>query len=213
MLRLALPDRPLRVVCLGAHPDDIEIGAGGTLLTWAAEGRLAEAWFVVLTGSAERAAEARDAAAAFAAPVAPTMRQAALRDGFLPHDWAAAKEHLEGVRREVEPDLVLTHRRDDAHQDHRVVSEQAWTVFRDGLVLEYEIPKWDGDLGRPNLYVPLTVEVLERKAALLASSYPSQAGRDWFGRDTFAALARLRGIECRAPEGHAEGFVARKLSL
>lgn len=213
MLSLALPDRPLRVLCLGAHPDDIEIGAGGTILSLAADGRLAEAWWVVLTGSGERTAEGREAAARFADPVRPVVRIEDLRDGYLPAEWGQAKDLLEAVGREVDPDLVLTHRADDAHQDHRVVSELTTTVFRDHLVLEYEIPKWDGDLGRPNVYLPLPAAIMERKVELLRSCFASQAGRDWFDDDTFRALARLRGVECRAPEGYAEAFVGRKIVL
>ncbi|OGO54945.1 MAG: hypothetical protein A2V85_11220 [Chloroflexi bacterium RBG_16_72_14] len=213
MLRLTLPDRPLRVVCLGAHPDDIEIGAGGTILSLAADGRLGEAWWLVLTGEGERADEGRRAAARFADPVRPEVRIEGLRDGYLPAAWGEAKDRLEALRRDVDPDLVLTHRADDAHQDHRVVSELTTTVFRDHLVLEYEIPKWDGDLGRPNVYLPLSAAATARKAELLRECFPSQAGRDWFGDDTFHALARLRGVECRAPEGYAEAFTGRKLSL
>jgi len=213
MLRLALPDRPLHLVCLGAHPDDIEIGAGGAILALAAEGRLASATWLVLTGSLERADEARIAAAAAVAPLVPDVRLAALRDGYLPDAWAAAKDAVEALRRDIDPDLVLTHRVDDAHQDHRVVAELTTTAFRDHLVLEYEIPKWDGDLGRPNVYLPLTGDTVARKVDLLRAAFPSQAGRDWFGEDTFRALARLRGMECRAPEGLAEAFVGRKITL
>ena len=213
MLRLTLPDRPLRVACLGAHPDDIEIGAGGTILSLAADGRLGEAWWLVLTGEGERADEGRRAAARFADPVRPEVRIEGLRDGFLPAAWGEAKDRLEALRSDVDPDLVLTHRADDAHQDHRVVSELTTTVFRDHLVLEYEIPKWDGDLGRSNVYLPLSAAVVGRKAELLRECFPSQAGRDWFGDDTFHALARLRGVECRAPGGYAEAFTGRKLSL
>lgn len=213
MLRLSMPDTPLRVVCLGAHPDDVEIGAGGTILSLAAEGRIAEAWWLVLTGAGGREAEARTAAARFAEPIRPVVRVEGLRDGYLPVAWGEAKDRLEALRRDVDPDLVLTHRADDAHQDHRVVSELTTTVFRDHLVLEYEVPKWDGDLGRANVYQPLTAAVVERKAELLRACFPSQAGRDWFGDDTFRALARLRGVECRAAEGYAEAFVGRKLVL
>jgi LmbE family N-acetylglucosaminyl deacetylase len=213
MLPLSLPDRPLRLLCLGAHPDDVEIGAGGTILTLAADRRLAAAMWVVLTGTGERAAEARGAAARFAEPVQPEVRVEGLRDGYLPAAWGDAKDLLEAAARAFEPDLVLSHRADDAHQDHRAVAEITTTVFRDHLVLEYEIPKWDGDLGRPNVYLPLTAAAMERKAELLRACFPSQAGRDWFEDDTFRALARLRGVECRAPEGYAEAFTGRKLVL
>jgi LmbE family N-acetylglucosaminyl deacetylase len=213
MLRLALPDRPLRLLCIGAHPDDVEIGAGGLILDLAAAGALERATWLVLTGAGDRAEEARRAATAFAAPVVPEVRLAGLRDGYLPDGWGGAKDAVEAVRRDLDPDLVLTHRRDDAHQDHRVASELAWTAFRDHLVLEYEIPKWDGDLGQPNVYRAIPAATFDRKVELLLASFPSQAGRDWFADQTFRALARLRGIECRAPEGYAEAFTGRKLVI
>jgi LmbE family N-acetylglucosaminyl deacetylase len=213
MLRLALPDRPLRLLCVGAHPDDIEIGAGGLILELAASGALETATWLVLTGTGPRIEEARAGAASFAAPVVPEVRVAGLRDGYLPDAWAAAKDAVEAVRRDLDPDLVLTHRSDDAHQDHRIASELAWTAFRDHLVLEYEIPKWDGDLGRPNVYRALAAATMARKVELLQASFPSQAGRDWFGDETFRSLARLRGMECRAPDGYAEAFTGRKLAI
>jgi LmbE family N-acetylglucosaminyl deacetylase len=213
MLRLSLPDRPLRIVCLGAHPDDVEIGAGGAILAWAAGGHLGEAWWLVMTGTTERAAEARDAAARFADPARPVVRVEGLPDGHLPAHWGEAKDRLEAFAREVDPDIVLTHRLDDAHQDHRVVAELTTTVFRDHLVLRYEVPKWDGDVGRPNVYLPLPAATMERKVALLEACFASQRGRDWFAGDTFRAVGRLRGVECRAPEGFAEAFEASKLTL
>jgi LmbE family N-acetylglucosaminyl deacetylase len=208
-----LPDRPLRLLCIGAHPDDIEIGAGGLILDLAQRGALAGATWLVLTGAGERAEEARRAAASFAAPLAPEVRLAGLRDGYLPDAWGAAKDAVEAMRRDLDPDLVLTHRADDAHQDHRVASELAWTAFRDHLILEYEIPKWDGDVGRPNVYRALPAATLARKIELLHATFPSQVGRDWFAEETFRALARVRGMECRAPDGYAEAFTGRKLRI
>jgi len=213
MLRLELPDRPLRLLCLGAHPDDVEIGAGGTILALADSGRLATATWFVLTGAGERAEEARRVASTAVAPLVPQVLLAGLRDGYLPDQWANAKDALEALRRDLEPDLVLTHRADDAHQDHRVTAELTWTVFRDHLVLEYEVPKWDGDMGRPNVYVPLTADQLARKLDLLRTGFPSQEGRDWFTDDTFRSLAHLRGMECRAPDNYAEAFTGRKLTI
>jgi LmbE family N-acetylglucosaminyl deacetylase len=214
MLRLELPTTPLRLLCIGAHPDDIEIGAGGTILRLAAEGRIAEAHWFIPTGVPARAEEARRAAALFVgAGVALTVHQETFRDGFLPAEWARVKDAFEAVAREVDPQLILTHRGDDAHQDHRIVSELTWNTFRDHLILEYEIPKWDGDLGRPTVYVPLADGQMERKVELLMTAYPSQSARDWFRGDTFTALARLRGMECRSPSGYAEAFVGRKVAI
>ncbi len=214
MLRLELPTTPLRLLCIGAHPDDIEIGAGGTILRLAAEGRVGEAHWFIPTGVPARAAEARAAAALFAGAGVPlVVHQESFRDGFLPADWERVKDAFEGVAKAVDPQLILTHRSDDAHQDHRVVSELTWNTFRDHLILEYEIPKWDGDLGRPAVYVPLADGQMERKVELLMAAYPSQAARDWFRGDTFTALARLRGMECRSPSGYAEAFVGRKVAI
>lgn len=201
---------PRHLVALGAHPDDIEIACGGTLLRLAADVPGLTAEFVLATGSPERLDEARHAAALFLPGRDVTLRTGGLPDGRLPAHWNAVKELLEDTARRP-ADLVLAPRTDDAHQDHRVVAELATTVWRDHLVLRYEIPKWDGDLGRPWLYVPLTEEQMREKAERLRKAYPSQAGRDWFDDDVFCGLARLRGMECRAP--YAEAFVTNKAVL
>ena len=215
MIRLAsLPERGLRLVCLGAHPDDIEIGAGGTILRLVREGRIRSARWAVLSGSQARAAEARNAAERFLEGVEDrVVSVAAFRDGRFPAAWDQIKDALEAIAGDEPPDLVLAPRRDDWHQDHRLVGELVWTVFRDQLILEYEIPKWDGDLATPNVYVHLPAWAVERKARLIVESFPSQADRDWFAPETFEALARLRGIEARAPEHFAEGFHGRKLVI
>jgi LmbE family N-acetylglucosaminyl deacetylase len=205
------PATGLKLLVVGAHPDDIEIGCGGTVLRLVGEGRLADVRWVVLSGSNGRAAEARSAAAAILGDTSATLDVRAFRDGYFPFAGEAIKEAFEEIKAGFEPDLVLTHRRADLHQDHRLVAELTSQTFRDHLILEYEVPKWDGDLSTPNLYVTLTADVAEAKARLLASSFPSQAGRHWFSRETFLGLARIRGIECRAPDGYAEGFHARKL--
>jgi LmbE family N-acetylglucosaminyl deacetylase len=218
MLRLH-PDRAghdggLRVLVLGAHPDDIEIGCGGTILHLAEQGLMEAATWVVFSGTQERAAEAEASAAAFLDGVAgQAVTVHHFRDGFLPYEGAAVKEVFERLKHEVDPDLVLTHRGDDAHQDHRLVSELTWNTFRDHLILEYEIPKYDGDLGRPNLFVPLPEPTYRRKLELLQKGFPSQQGRAWFSDDTFLGLMRLRGMEANAPSRHAEGFFSRKLVL
>jgi LmbE family N-acetylglucosaminyl deacetylase len=214
MQRLELPSTPIRLLCIGAHPDDIEIGAGGTILRLGDEGRIAEAHWLILSGASGRADEARRAATLFVGDATVvTVHQESFRDGFLPGAWEAVKEAFERLAVDIRPDLILTHRGDDAHQDHRIASELTWNTFRDHLILEYEIPKWDGDLGRPNVFVPLTADQMTRKTAGLAAAFPSQATRDWFSDETFRGLARLRGMECRAEYGYAEGFTAPKLTI
>ena len=210
---LALPHPPsggLHVLALGAHCDDVEIGAGGTLLRLAEERPGTRVEVCVLTGGGTaREDEARAAQRVFA----PTGRLQVhdLPDGRLPAFWAQVKDVLEAVARETRPHVVLAPRPGDAHQDHRLLAELVPTVWRDVLVLGYEIPKWDGDLGRPSHYVPLAEEVAERKWRLLDSSYPSQRGRDWWDRETVLGLARLRGVECRAR--YAEAFEVTKAVL
>ena len=138
-----------------------------------------------------------------------TFHTGSFRDSYLPYEGHAVKEWVARLR-DVEPDLILTHRSHDAHQDHRLISELTWSTFRDQMILEYEIPKWDGDIGQPNLYVPLTHQTLDRKIELLHDHFGSQRGKDWFDAETFQAIARLRGMECRAPERYAEAFWLRK---
>ena len=214
-LSLARPDgAPPRLLAIGAHADDIEIGCGATILRLVAEHPgLAVDW-LVLSGHGDRAGEAADSAAAFLAGAGATrVMVEGFRDGFFPYDGGAVKERFERLKAEVAPDLVLTHRLEDRHQDHRLVAELTWNTFRDHLILEYEIPKYEGDLGRPNLYVPVGQEHGERKVELLRKCFPSQAGRSWWSDDTFWATLRLRGIECNAPGRYAEAFQARKLVL
>ena len=215
MIRLSpTVDGGLRLVCLGAHPDDIEIGAGGTVLRLVADGMVRSVRWVVLSGSDDRVAEARTAADLFLDGVVDRhVSVEGFRDGRFPETWGAIKEALETVAGEGPADLILAPRRDDWHQDHRLIGELAWTVFRDQLILEYEIPKWDGDLTTPNVYVDLPRWAIERKSRLIVESFPSQAGRSWFAPETFEALARLRGVEARASDGFAEGFHARKLTI
>ena len=208
MMPLLLPSNELRIVCVGAHPDDVEIGCGGTLLSLAESGRTLSATVVVATGSGGRYDEAMKAAPRFLPGAEVEVRVLELRDGFLPTAWREVKEGLEDLARSATPDIVFAPRLDDAHQDHRVVAEIVSTVWRDCLVVRYEIPKWDGDLGRVTHYVPLDAEVAQRKLALLDESFPSQVDRGWWDSDTFAGLMRLRGVECRS--GYAEGFVVDK---
>lgn len=209
MIPLSLPDGPLQVVCLAAHPDDVEIGCGGTLLTLAARGAVSAA-FLTLTGGPEREEEAAAAAAAFLP--GSLSRFAHLRDGRLPGSWDAVKDALHELAADVPcPDLVLAPVAQDAHQDHRLVGSLAPTVWRDSLVLHYEIPKWDGDAGRPAVYVPVADELAERKVDLLHEHYATQRVHDWWDRELFLAQLRLRGMECRSR--YAEGFVMTKALL
>ena len=196
------------VVALGAHPDDIEIAAGGLLLSLPAGVRVE---YVLATGVPARQDEARSAASAFLAHGSVSFHLHDLPDGRLPAHWDAAKEIVEAAARLGAPDLVLAPSTDDAHQDHRLLGSLASTAFRNSLVMHYEIPKWDGDLSRRNLYVPLTVEQGRRKVDLLHEHFPSQKDRDWWDDEMFLGLMRLRGIECRAP--YAEAFTAPKVLL
>jgi len=205
------PGRPLSVLAIGAHPDDIEIGAGGTLLTLAESQPGLEVRYLVLTGTAERQLEARRAAAAFLPGASLTIDLRELPEGRFPAVWGEVKEALEQTARACSPDLVLAPGSQDAHQDHRTIAEIVPTVFRDQLYLAYEIPKWDGDLTRPSVYFPLTADIARRKVELLHKSFPSQRSRDWWDDEVFLGLARLRGMECRA--NYAESFHCLKFTL
>jgi LmbE family N-acetylglucosaminyl deacetylase len=208
-LHLTTPsDRQLSVLAIGAHPDDIEIGAGGMLLSLAESRPGLQARYVVLTGTTDRQLEARNAASSFLPAADLTVELLDLPEGRLPAAWDRAKEVLEQVARSCSPDLVLAPSRDDAHQDHRVIAEIVPTVFRDQLYLGYEIPKWDGDLGRPSMYFPLSADTARRKVELLNKCFPSQKNRDWWDDEVFLGMARLRGMECRAP--YAEAFTCTK---
>jgi LmbE family N-acetylglucosaminyl deacetylase len=209
-LGLGISD-PLRLLVIGAHADDIEIGAGGTILRLLDEHPGSHIRWLILSAAGERAAEARSSAAAFSAAAgAVDVIVGDLPDGHLPTAFGAVKEMLESVK--TDPvDLIIGPHLHDAHQDHRLVAEVIWQTFRDHLVIEFEIPKFDGDLGRPNLFVALDEATLERKVALLASEFPSQHGRSWWDADTFRAIARIRGIE--AATRFAEAFHGRKVVL
>jgi LmbE family N-acetylglucosaminyl deacetylase len=213
-LRIAGRGDRLSVLCLGAHSDDIEIGAGGTLLNWLDQGVRLDVHWCVLSGIDERGKEARASATDFlAAAAGRTIEIMNFRDGFFPEQGNQIKVWFEALKDRVNPDVILTHRQDDAHQDHRQVSRLVWNTFRDHLVLEYEIPKWDGDMARPNLYMPVPASLIHRKVELLTSHFGSQRSKQWFDAETFLGLARLRGMECRADERYAEAFIARKFSL
>ena len=203
-----------RILCVGAHSDDIEIGCGGTLLQLLDSCPDLEVRWIVLSGDERRAQEARCAASLFLSRTANAdVVIKTFRDGFFPYVGADIKTFFEELKRDFSPDLIFTHRRADLHQDHRLVSELTWNTFRDHMILEYEIPKYDGDLTTPNVYVPLDEETRRKKVALLMQAFASQRDKRWFTPATFEGLLRLRGIECASPTGYAEAFHAHKVVL
>lgn len=211
-LHLARRDgKPLSVLVVGAHPDDIEIGAGGTLLSLAEQTPGMRVHYVVLTGTQDRHAEARNAACAFLPGADLTIDLHDLPEGRLPAVWGLVKEVLEAAARSGAADLIIGPASYDAHQDHRTIGEIVPTVFRDHLYLAYEIPKWDGDLGRPSIYVPMSADTARRKIEILHKCFASQRGRDWWDDEVFLGLARLRGMECRS--SYAEAFTCTKLLM
>lgn len=216
MMHLQLQARagaPLRILCMGAHSDDIEIGCGGTILRLAEQYPDCEFYWVVFSAIGERESEARRAAQLFAGSRLREPRLKTFQDGFMPWVGSDVKAVFENELKQLSPDLVFTHNGDDAHQDHRLIWQLTWNTFRDHFILEYEIPKYDGDLGRPSVFIPLDRPTCERKVDYLMEAFPSQQKKRWFQRDTFFSLMRLRGMECAAPSGHAEAFYCRKLVM
>ncbi len=206
--------RPRNILCLGAHSDDIEIGCGGTILKLvnAPEGAIVH--WVVFAGDEQRAQEARIAADRFLQCTrARTVETKTFADSFFPYMAGQIKEEFRNIRENFAPDIVFTHFRSDLHQDHRLISELTWNEFRDHLILEFEIPKYDGDLGSPNVFVPLDAEICERKVEYIFDTFQSQRSKRWFMPDTFLALMRLRGMECNSPSKYAEAFYCRKVVL
>jgi LmbE family N-acetylglucosaminyl deacetylase len=213
-LQLTPPGARISMLCLGAHSDDIEIGAGAMLLSMLERGVRLDVHWCVLSGIGERTREATASAADFLSGAeSAKIEVMSFEDSFFPEQGNAIKSWFEDLKCRIDPDLILTHRGDDAHQDHRQVSRLTWNTFRDHCILEYEIPKWDGDMGQPNLYVPVSASALKRKVDLLISHFGSQRSKQWFDAETFMGLARLRGMECRAPERYAEAFFGHKLVL
>jgi LmbE family N-acetylglucosaminyl deacetylase len=205
---------PLTILCLGAHSDDIEIGCGGTVLHLAEQYPGAIFHWVVFNATGVREAEARAAANLFVSGdrlKGPTLK--AFPDGFMPFVGADVKAVFEDLKHTVAPDVVFTHNRKDAHQDHRLLAELTWNTYRDHLVLEYEIPKYDGDMGQPSVFVPLSAQTCRKKIGNLMEAFKSQQGKRWFQEETFLSLLRLRGMECNSPSGYAEAFYCRKLVL
>ncbi len=217
MLNLGIPttpQTPLRILCLGAHSDDIEIGCGGTIATLLQQYAQVHIRWVVFSASHLRESEARVSAAAFLKPALESeVIVHHFRDGYFPDDHGAIKEQFEALKRSFNPDLVFTHYREDRHQDHRVVSNLTWNTFRNHLILEYEIPKYDGDLGQPNVFVPIEESICQQKVDCLLTCFTSQCEKPWFDEQTFRALLRLRGMEANSPTKMAEAFYGRKLCL
>mgnify|MGYP005864370417 CR=1 FL=1 len=208
------PDRPLSILCLGAHSDDIEIGCGGTILRLLAERLGSTVTWIVFSADDRREAEAQASASAFLADAGSAeVVVHRFRESYFPAVAAEIKDAFEAMKASCSPDLVFTHRREDEHQDHRLIGELTWNTFRDHLIAEYEIPKYEGDLGRPNLYVPLPPGVAERKVELLMEHFSSQRGKRWFREETFRGLMAVRAVECGAIDPAAEAFYLRKLRL
>jgi LmbE family N-acetylglucosaminyl deacetylase len=218
MLGLRLNDASLEgnlcVLAIGAHADDIEIGSGGTLLRLAEANPKAEIVWVVLTGDERRQDEARRSAADFAREFAESqVIFGGFRDGFLPYSGDVVKSFFEDLKQSVSPDVIFTHQREDLHQDHRLTCELTWNTWRDHLIFEYEIPKYDGDLGAPNVFVHLDDSIVTRKIDLLLTHFASQRDRRWFTGDLFRSMLRVRGMESNSPTGQAEAFYCRKIVL
>ena len=207
-------DRPLKILCIGAHSDDIEIGCGGTILRLLSEYADCEVHWLVLGSSGQRNGEAISGANKF---LANAKRKEILienfRDGFFPYMGGEIKNYFEELKKKVSPDIIFTHQRNDLHQDHRLVCELTWNTFRDHLILEYEVMKYDGDMGNPNFFVHLDQEICRIKVDGILDTFKSQASHQWFTGDTFLALLRLRGVECNAPGKYAEGFYCRKIVI
>jgi len=215
MLNLSLTaksGKPLAVLCLGCHSDDVEIGCGGTILRLIEEQPNCRFSWTVFSAIGTRRAEAQRSAELFVGSERlERLLLKKFRDGFMPFVGSDVKAAFEEMKKTVSPDLIFTHNRKDAHQDHRLLSELTWNTFRNHLILEYEIPKYDGDLGQPNFFVPLKKETCQKKVRHLMDGFATQRPKHWFTEETFLALMRLRGMECVAPSGYAEAFYCRKL--
>jgi len=217
MLKLQLPiekDRPLKILCLGAHSDDIEIGCGGTILRLLSEYDQVEVHWVILGSSGQRDGEAEASADKFLAGA--RQKQVIIknfRDGFFPYVGGKIKDFFEALKKQTSPDIIFTHYRHDLHQDHRLISELTWNTYRDHLILEYEVIKYDGDFGAPNFFVHLNEKIARKKIDFMMDSFKSQANRDWFTPDTFLSVLRIRGIESKSPDKYSEAFYCRKINI
>lgn len=216
MMKLSLEKRslePLTVLCLGAHSDDIEIGCGGSLLQLQQSLPKLKFHWVVLSAEGKRGEEAQKSAELFTEGSEREIVLREYRDGFLPYRGCEVKEFFEELKMHVNPDLIFTHYQGDAHQDHRLICELTWNTFRNHLIFEYEIPKYDGDMGRPSAFVPLEKRACDKKMDILCEAFSSQRTKPWFARETFLSLMRLRGMESNAPSGYAEAFYVRKVLI
>jgi LmbE family N-acetylglucosaminyl deacetylase len=213
-LDLGINGRALRLLCLGAHSDDLEIGCGGTVLEWLSAHARVEVTWVVMSASGERAHEAqRSAGALLRGASRKKIVLHGLPDGHFPAHFGEAKQAFEDLKAAERPDVIFSHRLEDRHQDHRLLAELAWQTWRSHLILEYEVPKYEGDLGQPNLFVPVSARIGKRKVEHLMRHFASQRSRAWFAPTTFFGLMHLRGVECRAPSGFAEAHHLRKAVL
>ena len=217
MLRLTFGSRngsPRKVLCLGAHADDIEIGAGGAILRLCEQYDDLEVFWVVFAASGPRGAEAKKSASVFLKKAyRKTVVVKSFRDGFFPFQGARIKEYFEDLKKSFDPDVILTHNRSDLHQDHRFISEATWNTFRDHFILEYEIVKYDGDLGNPNFFVGLDAETCRKKIGAIMTCFKTQNSRKWFTEETFLSILKLRGIESSAKDAYAEGYYCRKMAF
>jgi LmbE family N-acetylglucosaminyl deacetylase len=205
-------DDPCTILCLGAHADDIEIGCGGTVIKLLEAYKKASVYWAVFSSEGARAEEARNSAAAFLELAhSKNVVLHNFRNGFFPYEGSDIKECFEGIKSQFSPDLILTHYRHDLHQDHRLLAELTWNTFRDHLIWEYEIPKYDGDFGSPNVFIHLDDSIVRRKLNLIFDNFHSQQDKDWFDRDTFLAVLRIRGVESHSPSRYAEAFYCRKM--
>ena len=215
MLKLELPqpkNRPLKILCLGAHSDDIEIGCGGTILRQLREKRKVEVDWIVFSGTNDRAGEAERSADLFLhGAVRKNVVILSFRDGFFPYVGGEIKEFFEEIKKTLNPDVIFTHFRHDLHQDHRLICELTWNTFRNHLILEYEVIKYDGDLGSPNLFIPIDQAICQKKVKIISECFKTQGSRTWFDEEVFFSMLKIRGVECNAPDQYAEAFYCRKL--
>lgn len=211
-VRLFEENQKPKILCLGAHPDDIEVGCGGTVLRLIEEVPEAQFYWAVFSGDEKRSKEASKSARIFLEKVkSKKIDVQDFRDSYFPFVGAKIKDYFEKLGKEFSPDIVFTHYRSDAHQDHRLISSLTWNTFRDHFILEYEVPKYDGDLGAPNLYLYLTESQVERKISFLCDIFQTQKKKQWFDQETFKSILRIRGVECNSPSKYAEAFYCRKI--
>ena len=211
-LNLFSENRSLKVLCLGAHSDDIEIGCGGTILRLVKEAPEAHFYWLVLSGNKDRAQEARESATSFLLPIKKkTVDVQDFRESYFPFIGAEIKDYFEKIKNNFVPDIVFTHSVNDAHQDHQLASKLTWNTFRNHFILEYEIPKYEGDLVTPNLYTHISATDVEKKIDLICNLFKTQKEKTWFSKETFRSIMKIRGIECNSPSGYAEAFHCKKV--